>query len=61
MPVVINEMNSRFDVRDESKLKKLIAKEVKACLEAEKTKGRSGGGPDPSDPSASGRPGEGGG
>ena len=61
MPVVINEMTSRFDVRDESKLKKLIAKEVKAALLEEKKRGRAGGdAPNPADPSASGRPGEGG-
>jgi hypothetical protein len=57
MPVVINEMTSRFDVRDESKLKKLICMEVKAALEEEKRrKGTGMDGPDPSDPAASGRP-----
>jgi hypothetical protein len=62
MPVVINEMSSHFDVRDDAKLRKLIAKEVKSAIKEEKSKGaRSGGNePDPSDPSASGRPGEGG-
>ncbi len=60
MPVVINEMNSKFDVKDEAKLKKLICKEVKAAMEAEKKK-KGSNGPDPSDPSASGKPGESGG
>jgi hypothetical protein len=56
MPVVINEMTSRFDVRDESKLKKLICKEVKAALEEEKRMKSSRGGSDPSDPAAGGHP-----
>jgi hypothetical protein len=57
MPVVINEMTSHFDVRDESKLKKLICKEVKTALEEEKRRKSSrGDGTDPSDPAASGRP-----
>jgi hypothetical protein len=60
MPVVIGEMNSRFDVRDEAKLRKLIAKEVRAALLEEKRRGARSGAPDPSDPSASGRPMEGG-
>jgi hypothetical protein len=61
MPVVINEMTSRFDVRDDAKLKKLVAEEVKAALKKEQQRRRAGGDdPDPSDPSASGRPSEGG-
>jgi hypothetical protein len=60
MPVVIDEMTSRFDVRDEAKIRKLIAKEVKAALAEEKQRRARSGGVDPSDPSASGRPGEGG-
>ncbi len=60
MPVVIGEMTSRFDVRDEAKLRKLIAREVQAALKEEKRKGSRTGSVDPSDPSASGRPSEGG-
>ena len=61
MPVVINEMTSGFDVRDDAKLKKLVAREVAEALKNEKRRStRSGKDPDPSDPSASGRPGEGG-
>jgi hypothetical protein len=53
-------MTSRFDVRDEAKLKKLIAKEVRAALKEEKRKSARSDAPAPSDPSASGRPAEGG-
>lgn len=60
MPVVINEMTSRFDVRDDAKMRKLIAKEVKTALAQEKKRGTGSGGPDPADPAASGRPNEGG-
>jgi hypothetical protein len=60
MPVVINEMTSRFDIRDEAKLRKLIAKEVRAALQEEKRRGSRTGSVDPSDPSASGHPAEGG-
>ena len=63
MPVVIDEMTSHFDVRDESKTKKLVRQEIKAALEAGAAARPRGGGHevDPADPSASGRPGEGGG
>ena len=32
MPVVIDELTSNFEVRDEAKLKKLIIAEIKAAL-----------------------------
>jgi hypothetical protein len=59
MPVVIKDMTSSFDVRDEAKIRKMIAQEVKKGIAAEKQKGAGSGGPDPADPAASGRPGEG--
>lgn len=59
MPVVIDEMSTHFEVRDDAKLKKTVREEVKKAMAAEK-KGASKGGPDPSDPSAGGRPNEGG-
>jgi hypothetical protein len=59
MPVVIDELTSRFEVRNDAKLKKLVAQEVRAALEEERRRGGRAG-TDPSDPSASGRPGEGG-
>jgi hypothetical protein len=62
MPVVIDEMTTQFDVRNEDKTKKLVAREVKSALMTERRRARREGGHevDPSDPSASGRPGEGG-
>lgn len=59
MPVVIDEMTTHFDVRDDAKLKKVVREEVKKAI-AEERKGSRAGGPDPSDPSAGGRPNEGG-
>jgi hypothetical protein len=62
MPVVIDEMTTHFDVHNEEKTKKLVAREVKAALMAERRRAQRVGGHevDPADPSASGRPGEGG-
>jgi hypothetical protein len=58
MPVVIDELTSRFEVQDEAKLKKLVAKEVRAALEEQRRREVRGASTDPSDPSASGRPAE---
>jgi len=58
MPVVIKEMTSSFDVKDEAKIRKMIVQEVKKGLAAQKNQ-KGSGGPDPADPAASGRPGEG--
>jgi hypothetical protein len=61
MPVVIEELTTKFEIRDESRMAKLIRREVRAALAEERRRsGRTGGQIDPSDPSASGRPGEGG-
>jgi hypothetical protein len=62
MPVVIDEMTTHFDVKDEDKTKKLVAAEVKKQMMSERRRARQEGGHevDPSDPSASGKPGEGG-
>jgi hypothetical protein len=60
MAIVIDKMTSQFDVHNPAKLRKLVAEEVKVQLAAQKKqKGAGSGGPDPSDPAASGRPGEG--
>jgi hypothetical protein len=58
MPVTINEMTSKFEIRDEPKIRKLVREEIKAALCEDKRKGTQC---DPSDPGALGRPGENGG
>ena len=58
MAVKIDELATSFDVRNEAKLKKLIREELQKMM-AEERRG-SGGGFDPADPAASGRPDEGG-
>ena len=62
MPVMIDEMTTSFDVHNQDKTKKLVASEVKKQMMAERRRARQEGGHevDPSDPSASGKPGEGG-
>jgi hypothetical protein len=59
MPVTIEEMTSHFEVRDQAKLKKLVQEEVKKAV-AQQRPGGGKGGADPADPSAGGRPNEGG-
>jgi hypothetical protein len=58
MPVTIEEMTSHFEVRDQAKLKKLVQEEVKKAVAQQRQGGA--GGADPADPSAGGRPNEGG-
>jgi hypothetical protein len=62
MAVLIDEMTSSFHVHNEDKTKKLVAREVRTALMADRRRARREGGHevDPSDPSASGKPGEGG-
>jgi hypothetical protein len=61
MPVFIDELTTKFDIRDQSKVAAYVRKEVRAAFEEERRRNaRTGGQIDPSDPSASGRPGEGG-
>jgi hypothetical protein len=59
MPVVIDELTTKFEIRDQSRVAALVRKEVRAALVEERRRNaRTGGEIDPSDPSASGRPGE---
>ena len=57
MPVVINELSTSFQVRDEARVKKLVQKEVEMALKKSKRGGGDGKeGPDPTDPAAGGAP-----
>ncbi len=56
MPVMIDEMTSHFEVRDQAKLQKLVREEVKKAVAQEKKGGKQGGA-DPADPSAGGHEG----
>jgi len=42
MPVVINELSTSFQVRDESRIKKLVQKEVEMALKKSKRGGGEG-------------------
>jgi hypothetical protein len=50
MPVVIDEITSNFDIRDEAKLREFVRSEVKKAIAEEKQNGPgAGGGGDDSD------------
>ena len=59
MPVVIEQLSTSFQVRDESRIRKLIQKEIE--LHSKKKKSGETKRPDPADPAAAGAPQTGGG
>jgi hypothetical protein len=61
MPVIIEQLSTSFQVRDEGRIRKLIRKEIE--LHAGKTRrpGEMKGAGDPADPAAAGAPQTGGG
>lgn len=59
MPVVIEQLSTSFQVRDESRIRKLIQKEIQ--LHAKKKTPGATKLPDPADPAAAGAPQTGGG
>ena len=60
MPVVIEQLSTSFQVRDESRIRKLIQKEIELHAKKAKRPGEMKG-PDPADPAAAGAPQTGGG
>ncbi|HXT98800.1 MAG TPA: hypothetical protein VN853_21050 [Polyangia bacterium] len=60
MPVVIEQLSTSFQVRDESRIRKLIQKEIELNAKNAKRTGQMKR-PDPADPAAAGAPQTGGG
>jgi hypothetical protein len=60
MHVVIEQLSTSFQVRDESRIRKLIQKEIELHAKKMGRPGKSKG-PDPADPAAAGAPQTGGG
>ena len=42
MPVVIDELTSNFEIRDEAKIRKLVRTEIQAALAQEKKRAKDG-------------------
>jgi hypothetical protein len=58
MPVMIGDMTSTFEIRDEAKIRKLVREEIKAAMAEEKRRAASSCGQgNAADAAASGRPG----
>lgn len=56
MPVVIEQLSTSFEVRDEARIRKLIQKELELHEKKHRRPGELRGAADPADPSASGAP-----
>lgn len=62
MPVIIEELTTTLEIRDEVKIRKLVREEIAHAMRDEQRKRAVGRDRvDPTDPAASGRPGQGGG
>jgi hypothetical protein len=56
MPVVIEELSTTFQVRDEARIRKLVQKEIEIFMKKNRRPGEMAGAADPADPAAAGAP-----
>jgi hypothetical protein len=56
MPVVIEQLSTSFEVRDEARIRKLVQKEIELALTKTRRPGELRGATDPADPAAGGAP-----
>jgi hypothetical protein len=56
MPVVIEQLSTSFEVRDEARIRKLIQKEIEQFMNRNRRPGEMRGPIDPADPGAGGAP-----
>jgi hypothetical protein len=56
MPVVIEQLSTSFEVRDEARIRRLIQKEIERFMSTNRRPGDLRGGTDPADPAAAGAP-----
>jgi len=56
MPVVIEQLSTSFEVRDEARIRKLVQKEIELFLNRNRRPGEMRGTTDPADPGAGGAP-----
>ncbi len=56
MPVVIEQLSTSFEVRDEGRIRKLVQKEIEAFMNNNRRPGEMRGQTDPADPAAAGAP-----
>jgi hypothetical protein len=61
MPVVIEQLSTSFQVRDEARIRKLIQREIELHAKKARRPGELKGPDDPADPAAAGAPQTGGG